>query len=246
MTRHIVCMKWGRKFSASDVNRLHSMVRRHVTEPYRMVCLTDDPEGLAPKIETAALPDVGWHDHPEIDAHGWRKVGLFAEGLADIDGDALFLDLDVVIVASLDPFFEYPGEVCVIRDYRPVRIRGDYFVGNTSVLRFPAGRYPELLDRFRHDFPRIRRGVRNEQEYFSHFFHRRALLSYWPKVWCPSFKHDCVRWGPLSYLTTPRQPRDARVVVFHGAPNPADAVEGRCGKWYRHVRPTPWILEHWG
>jgi hypothetical protein len=102
-----------------------------------------------------------------------------------------------------------------------------------------------MLERFERDFPTIREEVRNEQEYLSHFFHARGLLTHWPAEWCPSFKHDCVHWGPASYLRTPRLPAGARVVVFHGTPNPGQAIEGRGRKWYRDIRPTPWIADHW-
>jgi hypothetical protein len=171
---------------------------------------------------------------------------MFSAHLGDLTGPTLFLDLDVVIVASLDPFFDYqPGEICVIRDYRPVRWRGDSFVGNTSVLRINAGADSQVLTDFTADFDGVRARWRNEQEFVSHWFHSRNRLQYWPKEWCPSFKHDCVPVGPASYLATPHLPSDARVVVFHGVPKPEEALEGKGGKWYRHIRPTPWIAEHW-
>lgn len=239
----VVCMKWGRKFGPEYVNRLHAMVRRHLTRPARFVCFTDDASGFEAGVEALPLPDVGWTEG--VDVHGWRKVGLFADALGDLTGDALFLDLDVLVVASLDPLFEHPGDVVAIRDYRRIRVRGDRFVGNTSVLRFPVGAYPEVLEDFRARFPTIREEVRNEQEYLSHRFHRMGLFSHWPAPWCPSFKRHCVRRWPLSHLRTPRLPDGARVVVFHGRPNPDEALRGEGGKWYRPIRPTPWIAEHW-
>jgi len=239
----VLCMKWGTKFSPAYVNRLWAMVRRHTSGPLRFVCLTDDGRGLHPEIEVIPLPDVGWTEG--IREHGWWKVGLFAERVGDLTGNALFLDLDVVVVDSLDPLFRLPGEVLLPRDYRRIRIRGDGFVGNTSVLRFPVGKYPEVLERFRVDFPQIRQQLRNEQEFVSHFFHSRGLLGYWPSSWCPSFKRHCVAPWPISWVRTPRLPAEARVVVFHGRPNPDEAQAGKGGTWYRPIRPTPWILDHW-
>src|SRR5690606_8689200 len=116
---------------------------------------------------------------------GWRKLAMFSSQLGDLTGPTLFLDLDVVVVAGLDPFFDHePGEICIIRDYRPVRIRGDSFVGNTSVFRFNAGQHEEVLAEFSRDFEKIRKRVRNEQEYISHWFHARGKLRYWPEEWC--------------------------------------------------------------
>jgi hypothetical protein len=220
------------------------MVRRHLARPHRFVCFTDDPAGLDSGVEHFPMPGAGPADsHPE---HGWRKVAMFSPQLGNLTGPTLFLDLDVVIVAPLDPFFEYqPREVCIIRDYRPLRIPGQGFVGNTSVFRFNAGEHAEVLDQCARDFEAIRSSVRNEQEYVSHWFHSRGRLRYWPKSWCPSFKHNCVAWGPASYLCTPQLPADARVVVFHGRPKPEEAIAGQCGKWVRHIRPTPWIERYW-
>ncbi|MEX1257392.1 MAG: glycosyltransferase [Gemmatimonadota bacterium] len=239
----ILCMKWGTKYGVEYVNRLYGMVQRNLSRPFRLVCLTEDRAGIRPEVEILPLPDMGTTEG--IQKRGWWKVGLFSHTLGDLSGPALFLDLDVVIVASLEPLFDQPGEVVVPKDYRLVRVRRDYFVGNTSVLRFPVGRYPALMERFRKDFEGIKRRVRNEQEYVSYFFHELGLLRYWPEEWCPSFKHDCVAPWPLCYLHAPRIPEGARVVVFHGSPKPDEAVEGIGGKWYRPILPTPWIRDHW-
>lgn len=243
--RNVICMKWGSKFDASYVNRLYAMVQRNLHLPHRFVCLTDDTSGIDAGVETLPLPDVGWNQEPDINLHGWRKVGLMAPEIGDLQGTALFLDLDIVVVDSLDRFFEPAGDVYMIRDYRLVRLRGDRFVGNTSVFRFSLGAAPELYDRFRRDFPGIRQQVRNEQEYLSHHFHQHNSLHYWPDDWCASFKHDCIGWGLPSYFRTPRIPDGAAIVVFHGRPSPDEAIAGKGGKWYRQVRPTPWVEEYW-
>jgi len=237
-------MKWGSKFPALYVNRLYSMVQRHLARPHRFVCFTDDAAGLSAGIEDLPMPSAGPADAHS--GHGWRKLGLFSQKLGNLTGTTLFFDLDVVVVASLDAFFDHlPGETCMIRDYRPLRLRADRFVGNTSVLRFEAGKFPAVLADFCADFDRIHARYRNDQEFVSRWLHARKLLHYWPEAWCPSFKHDCVAVGPASYLTTPRLPAAARVVVFHGLPKPEQALTGLGGKWYRHVRPTPWIADHW-
>ena len=41
----VVCVKWGTKYGADYVNRLHRAVRRHLSAARSFVCLTDDPEG---------------------------------------------------------------------------------------------------------------------------------------------------------------------------------------------------------
>ena len=39
--------------------------------------------------------------------------------------------------------------------------------------------------------------------------------------------------------------KKAKIIIFHGKPNPPEAIEGKSGKWYRRVLPTPWVAEHW-
>jgi hypothetical protein len=49
----------------------------------------------------------------------------------------------------------------------------------------------------------------------------------------------------MNWWVPPKIPKDARIVVFHGHPNPPDAVEGVTKKITRHVHKTPWVAEHW-
>ena len=79
-----------------------------------------------------------------IPERGWTKLTTFEADLHGLRGSALFLDLDVVIVDDITPFFEQPGEFLIIHDWkRPWRI-----TGNSSVYRFELGAHPEVLDRF--------------------------------------------------------------------------------------------------
>ena len=44
--RHVICMKWGRKYGPESANRLYAMVRRHLSGDFNLVCLTDDSSGI--------------------------------------------------------------------------------------------------------------------------------------------------------------------------------------------------------
>lgn len=234
----VLCMKWGTKYGPEYVNRLASMVRRHLKRPHRFVCLTDDRRDLDSGIDALPLPDF---DDPGGPERGWRKISTFRAPLFDLQGPVLFIDLDVVIVGGLDDFFDYPGEFCIIKDW--VRTRTS--TGNSSVYRFQAGMHASLLDTFMRDHAQIRRQVRNEQEYISRELARAGKLTYWPAEWCVSFKYACMAPFPFNWWTPARIPPGARIVVFHGHPNPPDAVVGRSSKLTRRVLPTPWVAEHW-
>ena len=50
--RNVVCIKWGSKYSAEYVNKLHSMLERNLSLHHRFISLTDDSTGLNSDIET--------------------------------------------------------------------------------------------------------------------------------------------------------------------------------------------------
>jgi hypothetical protein len=240
---NVICIKWGTKYGPHYVNRLRSMVARHLSHPHRFVCFTDDAEGIDAEVEVHPLPEVRLPDG--LPERGWGKLGTFHEGLAGLEGPTLFLDLDLVVVGSLDAFFEHPGEFLIIRDYKPFRKPSERYVGNSSVYRFEAGAWPGIIAEFQENFEAVRARFRNEQEYLSHYVHSRGKLTHWPDAWCRSFKRDCMWKGPLGFVLTPRIPEGARIIVFHGHPHPDEAIEGRSGSWKRALRPTPWVAEHW-
>ena len=249
----VVCMKWGPYYGPEYVNRLHAGVHAHLSRPFRFVCFTDDATGLVPDVEARPLPDTG---SPETADTRWRKLALFRPDL-DLSGTVLFLDLDLVVMRSLDDFLEFPGEVCVIRDaelFRPrpsrrlFRPRREAFyqrVGNTSVFRFQAGAHADLLTRFNRDHEAVVARYRNEQEYLSDHLGQQGRLHFWPAGWCASFKHHAVPSGLRSYLADPVCPPQARILVFAGRPKMAEVVAGQGSRWYRRIGPVPWLLAAW-
>ena len=241
--RYILCMKWGTKYPAEFVNRLYRMVSRHLSLPFTMVCLTDDAAGIDPAVVCHPIPPLDLPDG--IPERGWRKLTTFAPDLYGLSGTALFLDLDVVILRNIGHFFTHAADardaVFIIRDWkRPWRM-----VGNSSVYRFTLGAFPALLDDFRANFHDIRARYRNEQAWLSAYLRERDALRYWPEDWCKSYKYHALYPLPLSFFLAPRRP-DCDILIFHGEINPDTAIAGGGGKWYRHVRPAPWLAEFWG
>jgi len=241
---NVICVKWGSKYGSDYVNKLHSMVRRNMTRPFRFVCFTDDTDGIAPDIECKGFPALGVADFdnraPWTLAHGWLKVATFAAPLDDLVGPTLCLDLDIVITDSLDPFFDLPGEFIVINEWDKKDA-----TGNTSTYRFEAGAHGDLLEHLGADVDAARNDHRNEQEFVTQYFARTGKLSYWPAAWCVSFKRHCMKGSLLGWMRGATIPDQAKVVVFHGKPNPPDAIAGISGKWYRRVRPVKWVEELW-
>lgn len=235
---NVLCMKWGTKYPADYVNKLYSMVDRNLNKEFRFVCLTEDAKGLDKNIEVFPLPEPEVKlDGPE---RGWNKLAVFSESLYDLKGKVLCLDLDLIITGSLDDLFDYPGKVIIIKDW----IKKDG-TGNSSVYRFEVGAHPEILTKFEQSFKEIKNTHRNEQEYLSAELIAKNALSYWPDQWCRSFKRHCIKPFSLFFARKTQMPEDTRVVVFHGKPDPHEAIIGVSGKWYRRFKPASWVADHW-
>ena len=232
-------MKWGEKFPATYVNRLYGMVSRNLSLPFRFVCFTENSQDIRDEVEIHALPEL---DLPaNAPERGWRKLTVFKKGFGGLKGKTLFLDLDVVIVESLDEFFTHPGEFLIAHDKKnPGKVEG-----NSSVFRFEIGQYPEILEYFEKNSELVKSEVRHEQAYLSREIHKLGKLKYWPDEWVPSFKYRCCPSWVKSWFQAPFIPQNAKIIIFHGLPNPPEAIKGISGKWYRHIKPSPWIGKYW-
>ena len=221
MDRNVICIKWGTKFGPEYVNKLYKMVEKNLSLPHRFVCFTDNAEGIVEGVEIRPLPELNDEGIPD---RMWKKLGLFANPLSDLQGTALFLDLDIIIRSSLDPFFEVEGSFLISKDY-------DFphdIIGNSSVFRFEVGKHPEIIEHFYQEG-------------------KKGLLKYWPKDWVVSFKRQCLHKFPLCWFKVPRDPEEAKILIFHGKPNPEQAYKGYFGKLgFRYIKPTKWLDKYWG
>jgi hypothetical protein len=237
--RLVLCMKWGSKYGPEYVNRLYAMVHRHLRGDFEFICLTDSDQGIRKEVRCLPIPDLALPDG--LPERGWKKLTTFEADLHGLHGTALFLDIDIVIVDDITPFFELPGEFLIIHDWkRPWRV-----TGNSSVYRFELGAHADVLAKFRAESAAMRAEHRNEQAYLSAVLHAQGKLHYWPADWCASFKYHSIPRFPLNYLRAPSIPKGARIVVFHGVMNPPDALAGRSNGNWRRALPSPWIAEHW-
>jgi hypothetical protein len=239
----VICMKWGRAYGADYVNKLYSMASRNTSRPLRFVCFTDEAAGLLPEIEIRPLPHVALPESHRWKP--WRKIALWQPQLSGLSGDVLFLDLDVVVTASIDPFFDFqPDETyCVIENWTQTGSG----IGNTSVFRLRVGSHPEVFATLMANPEGTVRKFRNSQTFVSRTI---SSAAFWPAEWCVSFKHSLMPRWPLNFVRSAPFPVEARVTCFTGHPNPDEARDGIWpAAWYKrvrkHVRPTPWIAEHW-
>jgi len=236
----VCCVKWGSKYPPHYVNRLRSMVARHFPGRHDFVCLTDDPSGLDAGISTRPLPDrfTGF----------WNKISLFRRGLFEPGRTIIYLDLDLVIVGSLDFLLDAPGGFRFIGNW------GKKPAMNSSVMRFQADEQAQVYERFSDRADEIVRSGRyagdqnwiTEQIPDAAFFPPRKIVSY--KLDLPSHVFPLAKRIGLdfSFIKAPRfmtvaTPPDASIVVFHGKPDPEDVMDAPYGPWKR----APFVKEHW-
>ena len=167
----------------------------------------------------------------------WPKSRLWAAELPELSGPVLFLDLDVVITGSLDRFFDYghPDDVILARN----AAKPFHRVGQTSIYRMPVGALAELQAKFADD----PQGVADTYKWEQVFVTKTAPngVKFWPKSWVRHFRIECIPIFPLNYFFAPRLPRDARVVIFAGVPNPADAAIGQYTEELPYLPPRQHI-----
>ena len=247
--KQIICMKWGSLYGPDYVNKLYNMCNRNITESIRFVCLTDDPKGLNDKIEIFPCPEVNIPS--PRNNYGWRKLSLFSTSnkLFGLTGTWLYLDLDTIIVKSIDEFFSFKANesFIVMKNWNQPKKN----IGNTSIYRFNVGSHEYLLKNLESSYKEIFKKYPNSQTYISYNIKK---IEFWPNDWCSLFKIHCIHRWPLNYFLEPKLPKRTRIIAFPGVPNPHDAVIGKWPnrypnkKWkkiYKFIKPTSWISDHW-
>ena len=212
------------------------MVARHLSPPFRLVCLADSAEGLRREVEYFPLPELGC-PHPQRTMGKWRKQVLWGREVPGLSGVALFIDLDSVIVGPLDDYFCYgsPEDVIVARNWaKPIQR-----LGQTSVFRYPVGANPHVLDDFRADPQGIADRHGFEQHYVTHAVH--GGVKFWPEAWTRHFRLHCLPGFPMRYFVPAKLAPGARIITFPGGPNPDDVMLGR---WNKEVPPHRSRWEH--
>ena len=221
--KQVICINWGTKYGAKFINRLYGMVARNITPPFTFTCFTDTRDGLNPNILCEDLPPLAVSAMPVNTPGIWNKARLWGPKLGSLKGPVLFLDLDLVIVRSLDAFFEVGSAEDVVM----TRNQTTPFekLGQTSLYRFPVGKLLPLQEAFCAN----PQGIADQYRFEQRFVTRRAPggVTFWPKGWVVHFRADCVPAFPARYWRAPRIPAGAKIVIFAGSLNPPDAILGR-------------------
>jgi hypothetical protein len=252
---NIICYKWGTRYSSWEVNILYASVKRNLSIPFRFFCLTDNPDGLRPEIEIAATPE-------RARIGNGPKLYTFAPDFLGLGPNeyVVSLDVDIVIVGSLDFLAEHPEYDFVIAKHRTPR---SISRGHGACYRLRVGSTPEVWDRFIADpaaaaakFPgHKKRNAFSEQKWFEHIFAGREL-NYFPFEKVINFRRDCSSLAPsfrlgdgaarlgltLAPFGKAKLPGIGESIVsFSGPTNPRDVKD----RWHLHLRHAPFVAQYW-
>ncbi|NJM36393.1 MAG: glycosyl transferase [Akkermansiaceae bacterium] len=265
--KHIFCMKWGTAYGAKDVNILYAMVARNLTDYFQFTCFTDDTSGIRKEVNCLPLPPLGCEIPADVPGK-WPKVALWSKNLYGLEGVALFIDLDSVIVGNIDSYFEHgdPSDVITARNWLNKLSKS----AQTSVFRFPIGGHSYMLENLQADPANVSRKFQYEQNYVTHNI--KGGVKFWPEPWTRHFRVHCMGAWPLRYLRPPILPKSAKIITFPGLPGPADAMHGKWTetseartpgqhlrwvwqkfisgqKWRKHIsrylQKPDWLEKHW-
>jgi len=179
------------------VEKLRNSVARNLTIPHDFLCVTSHvgPDGV-----TRISPPRGGEGW-------WQKVNLFDPLMFPSGVRVLYLDLDVVVVGSLDKLASSNEPFCMIENYGPNK---GHAAHNSSIMLWtPDEKTARIYNLFSDDVPKqlhgdqcwIWRVMRDDIT----DFHQNMAVSYKYEKASPNWHHADDKTA---------------VVVFHGQPKP--------------------------
>ncbi len=244
---NVICINWGTRYGPHYVNILYRSITRHLKRPFTFFCCTEDATRLDSNIRIIPFPS-----NPGL-KRGWPdvlvKLLITQDGFGGLSGPTLFLDLDVAIMDDIGCFFDYqPGKNCIIHNWVKARkelVSQRPHVGNSSIFRFEAGASNYIYETFLREMHRAEdRTVFNTEQAFLTYAMKE--VHWWPEEWARSYKRHCRPFFPLNLFVSPKPPAGCRILVFHGRPDPDEAITGYHGrKIHHHMKAAPWIKTYW-
>lgn len=202
---------WGAPMQGEYVRRLRDGVAEHLSAPHRFVCMTDIHEIVPDDIETIPLGCAGWR---------WnlRKMAMY-DAEYGFTGRVLALDLDTIIVGSLDDIASYDGRFAVLEDfYEPGRCGG-------GIIGFEGGTLnDEIYAAVRDNQFAVNAMTRGSERKW--YRHQMPDADFWQAM----HPGQIVSYKPRPSVRLKEVPENARIVCFHGDPRPHECD----AEWLQH------------
>lgn len=198
-------------YNADTVNAWAKMVRKHITLPHRIACVTDFPNGIDSSIEIISPP----RDFENVRIPTWnekkpqclRRLSMFSPKAGEMFGDRFVcMDLDCIVTGNLDPLFDVPADFKMMEGTAP-KLR-PY---NGSMTLLTAGARPQVYTEFTPERAVLagKHFIGSDQAWIG------FCLGWGEETWG---ENDGALWfSPRYSMGTPD---DARVMFFPGAQKP--------------------------
>jgi len=228
---NFACVFYGDKYSKpatapwSYVTNLYNMVQRNLTIPHRFICFTDNI--IIHKRKEFKNTNIEFRPFKRHDLQGWfNKLQLFSLG-SQLEGDTLYMDLDVVIMKNIDEMATI-GEsknFVGMNDFNPTS-----GLFNSSIMRFNNKHHHVIWDKYIAN--RSNYQMPGDQDIISAIIKPHEDTISFPDSWTQSYKwfnREGKRYH-INKWTYEKDP-NAKVCVFHGNPNPHESSQ----KWVKEL-----------
>ena len=232
----IVCWKWEpieglprtkkhAKYTHEHVNALLFMLRKHISIPFRLLCVTDNPDGISAEVEIVPL----WEEFRGLGGCFSRLV-CFKKNF-NLFGSRFFsIDLDCVIVGDITPILRRKEDFIIWAPENNAK-RLSHYCG--ALWALDAGARPEIYETFD---PKTRPPICARNKYVG------GSDQWQISVAASDNEHTFTKDdGIYNFVPDIKQggaglPVDATIVFFNGRHMPDDAAIQ-----IRH----PWVGQHY-
>ena len=98
---NFACVFYGDKYKVDYVKNLYNMVQRNTKVPHNFICFTDSTS-IQRQLKTFSIE---FRQFKRFDFDGWfNKLQLFSPD-SNLEGNTLYMDLDVVIMKNINAMF---------------------------------------------------------------------------------------------------------------------------------------------
>ncbi len=241
----VVCWKWQKEkesfryretYTSDHVNAFAKMVRKHLSCPHEIVCITDNSDGIDSSVRIVPI----WDDLKEY-GMCYRRLKLFSKEMKEVIGNRFVsMDLDCVITGDITELFDndydfmmwqprtkntpYCGSMFMmkagVRDFVWEEFNEKDLVWLNDRGGWVAGKANRWAHKKAYDAGYI---VGSDQAYISYKLYPKE------KVWT---KKD----GVYNFNNIDELPEDAKIVFFPGKHDPT----------HENLYPeNMWITEHY-
>ena len=217
---NFACVYYGDKYTFSYVKNLYNMVKRNFTIPHKFICFTDNT--VIHKQRDFKDKDIEFRQFKRHDFNGWfNKLQLFSPD-SNLEGNTLYMDLDVVIMKNIE-CFGYIGEdknFVGMNDFNPTS-----GLFNSSIMRFNNKYHSVIWEQYLKRKTEFN-SSHGDQEIITALIKKHEDTISFPDEWTQSYKW-LNRNGDRYHISkqTYEQDPNAKVCVFHGSPNPHDSAQ---------------------